>query len=128
MNKYAQIAINVVKRIDSDNSINPKIAWEIEANNMFGEGRASAKKVCPKNAFLGLCEEGLIKGIPKGIYITKPNNLNKEYALEGYRYLKNNNSDITPRELWRKIGMEKKSYNSQMDILCELFKLGLINI
>ena len=128
MNKYAQIAINVVKRINLDNSINPKEAWEIEANNLFGEGKASAKKGCPKNAFLGLCEEGLIKGIPKGEYITRSDNLNKEYVLEAYKYLKNNNSNITPLELWRKIGMDKKSHNSQMNILCELFKLGLINI
>ncbi|EPY6430836.1 DUF6979 family protein [Clostridium sporogenes] len=84
MNKYAQIAINAVKRINSDSSIDPKLAWEIEANKMFGEKKASARKGCPKNAFLGLCQEGLIKGIPKGIYNTKPNSLNKKYALDGY--------------------------------------------
>ncbi|QDY32688.1 DUF6979 family protein [Clostridium sporogenes] len=128
MNKYAQIAINVVKRINSNSSIDPKLAWEIEADKIFEGRKVSVRKGCPKNAFLGLCEEGLIKGIPKGIYNTKSNSLNKEYVLDGYKYLKDNDKNIKPRELWKQIGMGEKAYNSQMDILCGLFKSGLLNI
>ncbi|MCW6062074.1 hypothetical protein LAV35_10410 [Clostridium sporogenes] len=128
MTKYEQLAINAVKRTDCDANINPKLAWKIEAYKMFCEKKSSAKKCCPRNAFLGLCEEGLIKGIPKEKYITKPNSLNKKYVLDGYKCLKDNDTDIKPRELWKQIGMGEKAYNSQMDVLCGLFKAGLLNI
>lgn len=34
---------------------------------IFGES-TSQRKGCPKGVYLGLCEEGLVKGIPKGKY------------------------------------------------------------
>ncbi|WP_420865668.1 DUF6979 family protein [Dickeya oryzae] len=37
------------------------------------------KKSCPLSAFLGLCEDGYIKGIPKGKYTKSYKN--KKYAV-----------------------------------------------
>lgn len=43
---------------------NPTEAWKIAVKDFDSE---SAKvKSCPKNAFLGLCEAGLVKGIQPG--------------------------------------------------------------
>ena len=67
MNKYAQVAINTVNFINK-NGGNPILIWLKEANYIFGEYKASAMKGCPRADFLGLCEEGLVKGIPCGNY------------------------------------------------------------
>lgn len=44
------------------------------------------KKGCPRNAFLGLYEEGLVKGIPSGNYTRSKKN--KEYAIKAVKILK----------------------------------------
>lgn len=82
-------------------------------------------KGCPRGAFLGLCEEGLIKGIPCGSYTKSKKN--KQYAIDAVEILKENlGKDLGKKELWYKITGNKKSYNSQMDIVLELFNRGYI--
>ena len=55
---------------------------------IFGEGNASQKKGCPRNTFLGLCEEGLrIKG--------SKNIIRKQYR-QGYKAKK-----FVERSNWR---------------------------
>jgi hypothetical protein len=38
---------------------------------IFGEGTWGQIKGCPKNTFLGLCEEGIVKGVNKGNYLIR---------------------------------------------------------
>ena len=124
MNKYAQVAINTVNFINK-NGGNPILIWLKEANYIFGEYKASAMKGCPRAAFLGLCEEGLVKGIPCGNYTKSKKN--KEYAIEAVKFLKENSADnLTPKKLWTRITFNEKTHNSQMDIVYELFKRGYI--
>jgi hypothetical protein len=67
MNKYAQATIEAVRLCTRGTYLSPRIAWDQATTNLFGAGTAGQGKGCPRDAFLGLCEEGLIKGIPKGI-------------------------------------------------------------
>jgi hypothetical protein len=46
---------------------------------------SAQKKGCPRGAFLGLCEEGLVKGIPAGNYTTSKDN--KAYAVRAAELL-----------------------------------------
>lgn len=39
--------------------------YEKAVEEVFPNSKSSQEKSCPKNAFLGLCEEGLVKGITK---------------------------------------------------------------
>jgi hypothetical protein len=56
------------------------------------------KKGCPKGTFLGLCEEGLVKGIPKGNYTKSVKN--KKYAIKAVTVLKQNkHTTFSPKEL-----------------------------
>lgn len=126
INKYAQIAVNTTKYIIK-NGGNPVEIWTKQAKLIFKPESSSIKKVCPKNTFLGLCEEGLIKGIPAGKYTKSIKN--KGYALKAIEILKNNKSLINkPNEIWIMINGKEKKSNSQMEVVCELYKHGLLNI
>ncbi|MRN53772.1 hypothetical protein GJB61_12300 [Paenibacillus sp. LC-T2] len=43
----------------------PLNAWNEVALDVFGESTWAQRKSCSKNAFLGLCEVGIVKGIVK---------------------------------------------------------------
>ncbi|WP_308992758.1 hypothetical protein QLS71_016155 [Mariniflexile litorale] len=118
MNKYGTAAINAA--IEDKNPIE---SWKIAVKDFDSE---SAKvKGCPKNTFLGLCEDGLIKGIPKGNYTKSIKN--KEYAINATKIIKNNpNKSFSPKELWEKLDLGDKRHNAQMDVVLALWEHGLI--
>jgi hypothetical protein len=118
MNKYGTAAINAAKE-----NKNPIESWNKAVKDFDSE---SAKvKGCPKNTFLGLCEEGLVKGIPKGNYTKSVKN--KEYALKAVAILKQNTqTTFSPKELWEKLELGDKRSNSQMDVVLALWENGLI--
>lgn len=124
MNKYGQVAINATT-LCRNNVITPVSAWKIEAEKLYGVGSESARKSCPKSAFLGLCEEGLVKGIPVGNYTDSIKN--KEYALKAVEYLiEHPELAANKTGLWKLIVGEEKSHNSQMDVVAALFESNLI--
>ncbi len=126
MNKYAEVAINSVNRIKLNPNLDPVTSWNLESSIIFGERTSSYNKGCPKSTFLGLCEAGFVRGIPKGVYTNSI--LNKEYALKAIECLKHNNNDISPTKLWSAIGMTSKSHNQQMNVILELFKHYMLNV
>ena len=94
---------------------------------MFPNQSASRDKSCPRNAFLGLAEDGLIVGVPSGQYTRSK--LNKRYAtravclLRQKPYLANTSS-----ELWRLVMSAEhdrnKTHNNQMDVVTALWAAG----
>jgi hypothetical protein len=46
--------------------ISPVARWESAMEKLYPTSEAARKKGCPRGAYLGLCEEGLVKGIPAG--------------------------------------------------------------
>lgn len=130
MNKYGIVAINAIQALQKHHEAQPLMAWNSAATLMFGEGTESQRKGCPRNAFIGLCEVGLVKGISKGTYVKKSGlEKNKEYAVKAVEMLSN-----TPelakdkRKLWNEVveGVEKK-HNSQMDVVLALWNTELIS-
>ena len=105
---------------------NPIESWQIVVNDIF-DSESAKTKGCPKNTFLGLCEAGLVKGIPKGNYTNSK--LNKEYGITAVTILKTTGI-ITKKELWqlvkKELLIEKKAHNSQMDVVIALWENGLI--
>nr|WP_208889497.1 hypothetical protein [Polaribacter sejongensis] len=83
MNKYGQTALKAAQNYKSSYSITEIYARA--AKEVF-ETKSSQEKGCPKGTFLGLCEEGLVKGIPRGNYTKSVKN--KEYALQAIEILK----------------------------------------
>lgn len=125
MDKYAQAALMAAKNIIIDKNISPIAAWEDATMKLFGPG-SSQKKSCPKCAFLGLCEEGLINGIPTGNYTRGEKN--KTYAVRVVKYIKEQNQkNFDKNELWRyATNGSGIKHNSQMDIVLELRKEDLL--
>lgn len=126
MGKYGLAATKAINIILNNLAETPVKAWELATSEVFGEGTAAQKKGCPKGAFLGLCEEGKVKGIRRGSY--SRSRKNKEYALKAIEILKNNhNLSTQPDELWRIIQYNKiKVHNQQMDVVCTLWNKGYI--
>jgi hypothetical protein len=128
MSKYAQAAIKAVKLIHNKAEESPTKAWLPATGELFGEGSWGQKKGCPKNAFLGLCEEGLVKGVPQGIYNHRSSSTNKGYALKAVQLIKSQSWLLDDMNgLWmRVIDGEEMSHNYQMDVVISLWKNGLI--
>ena len=128
MNKYAKVAIEVAEELQSmkkeeQKKIDLGDLWKKKCKeNEFKE--ASIKKVCPRLAFIGLCENNLIKDIE--VKNSDKESLNKNYAVEAVKVLKNNKKNYTSKELWEEIGNKDKKHNRQMDIVLALWKKGMI--
>jgi len=124
MGKYGDAAIRAVGLVRSGSVKSPINAWKRDTGEIFSEGTSSQDKGCPRGAFLGLCEEGIITGIPAGNYTRSIKN--KEYALKAVRLLKEE-PEVTQTELWDKV-VEGKGikHNGQMDVVVSLWKAGLI--
>jgi hypothetical protein len=121
-NKYGLIALKSVQNYRDSYSITE--IWSQSAKEVF-ETKSSQEKGCPKGTFLGLCEEGLVKGIPKGNYTKSVKN--KEYALKAIAILKQNTqTTFSPKELWEKLELGDKRSNSQMDVVLALWENGFI--
>lgn len=129
MSKYGQAAVNAVNAMMIGIYNSPNEAWNHATIEFFGEGTWGQKKGCPKNAFLGLCEEGLLKGVPTGTYNSRNNSKNKGYAIRAVNILKTDPGLVEEKnELWdRVIEGKEMSHNYQMDVVISLWKNGLIN-
>jgi hypothetical protein len=126
MNKYAPSAINAVHLVHTTEALPPE-AWELATSALFGQGTAGQVKGCPRNAFLGLCEEGLIRGIKPGSYNNKPNSANKSYAIRAVELLKSEPGLTKDKmKLWAAVVNGAKKHNSQMDIVIALWDSKLI--
>lgn len=122
MNNYGLAALKSVRKYKSSYSIIEIWSWAVK--EIF-ETKSSQEKSCPKNTFLGLCEEGLVKGVPKGNYTKSVKN--KEYALKAVAILKKNTPTIfSPKELWEQLELGDKKHNSQMDVVLALWEVGLL--
>ena len=126
MNKYGKSAVKAARMMSAGSASSPQDAWERATSEIFGKGTPSQKKGCPKGAFLGLCEEGYVKGVPPGNYTNSTKN--KRYALQAVKILRGNPViSKDPKSLWALVMQgEPKSHNSQMDVVAALWRKGLI--
>lgn len=125
MGKYGKIAEIATNLLVSNKASEPINAWELAASQVFPESESSRNKSCPKNSFLGLCEDGYVHGAEQGSYTRAKKN--KDYAIKALLLL-----SVTPnlneKELWKSVIDEPdKKYNSQMDVVKTLWDGKLIN-
>jgi hypothetical protein len=83
-NRYGEAAIIAARQGPSANT-NPKARWESAMEKVYPTSTAARNKGCPRGAFLGLCEDGLVKGIPAGRNTASKDN--KEYAVRAVAFL-----------------------------------------
>lgn len=127
---YGIVAIKAAK-LAVENMLAPNEAWQIAVTEAYPDKMEMQKKGCPRNAFLGLCNEGKIKGIPPGNYTNS--DLNKKYAVEGLDILSTNpHKEFHRKELWQlvleRLGKDKsKAHNGQMHVVVSLWNEDLLN-
>jgi len=128
MNQFGEMAIRAVELFNSRKVNTPKDAWEEAANKVIAS-RSVRMKGCPKNAFLALCSEGKIRGIPAGNYTRSRKN--REYALEALKILSNYPEFNNRLGLWKGVlqtlgESEEKKHNGQMDVVIALWSTGYV--
>ena len=128
---YAASTILAAK-FASKNNMSPAVAWQQAVKQEFPNSLNNQQKCCPKNTFLGLCEEGIVKGISAGDYTRS--DLNKQYGVVALKILSSNKPmTVTPTTLWKEVLKElnvdpEKQHNHQMNVVLALWIEGLIKI
>jgi len=122
-NKYGEAAL-IAARLEVPPSVTPDERWDVAVRQLYPEKPYMQKKTAPRGTFLGLCEEGLVKGIPSGQYA--PSSKNKSYALGAVKLLAAG-THRNVQALWAAVTAgEELAHNAQMDVVLALWKNGLI--
>jgi uncharacterized protein DUF6979 len=123
-NRYGEAALMATQQMPSGD-ISPVARWESAMEKLYPTSTAARKKSCPRGAFLGLCEEGLVKNIPAGRYAASK--IDKAYAVRAVALLTEGTQHRSTSALWRAVtnGAEKR-HSSQMDIVLALWNNDLI--
>src|SRR4051812_43952756 len=83
MGTYGEAAILATKYAKS---LPPRAAWNRAIAELSGKDSIRAKR-CPRGAYLGLCEAGLVAGIKAGEYEAPTGNKNGRYAVDAVNIL-----------------------------------------
>ena len=125
MNKYGIAAADAAKNVAKSGS-SPEDAWNSTTRRLFPGKPDAQNKLCPKAAFLGLCEKGIVLGVPEGSYTNSFQN--KAYAVRALEYIRRTGKvNITEQELW-KIIEPNKTHNYQMSVVLALVRNNLIEL
>jgi hypothetical protein len=125
MGKYGETAVKAVQLVHTRQTQSPDKAWQIAAAKVFDEASSSRKKSCPRDAFLGLCSAGLVKGIPSGAYTDSVKN--KAYAVEAVELLKTD-PNMKQSLLWATVTHGSDiQHNGQMDVVLGLYDNHLLS-
>jgi len=119
-NRYGEAALLAARQ-----GGNPIDAWESALEQLYPTSPAARKKGSARGAFLGLCEEGLVKAIPPGSY--KAARDHKALAVRAANLLLEGTQRWSLSTLWRAVadGSYRKE-DCHMDIVFALWKNGLI--
>jgi hypothetical protein len=123
-NRYGEAALMAARRASTGES-NPMARWKAAMEALYPTSETARKKNCPRGAFLGLCEDGLVKGIPAGKYTASKDD--KAYAVQAAALLAEGTQSWSVSGLWRAVVDDpEKTHSSQMDVVLALWKNGLI--
>jgi hypothetical protein len=123
-NKYGEAALIATRAETYGKAITPAQRWDEATRKLYPNNPSLQRKGGPRNAFLSLCEAGLVKGIPAGQYA--PANKNKTYATRAVALLAAGTHKTIPA-LWAEVSDgEDIPHTSQMDVVLALWKNDLI--
>ena len=123
-NRYGEAALIAARMETYGKAITPLTRWQQATEKLYPTSPKAQRKGGPRQAFLSLCEAGLVKGIPAGRYA--PENKDKAYALRAAALL-NSGTHRTVTTLWAEVtDGEDIIHNSQMDVVLALWKNDLL--
>jgi hypothetical protein len=134
MGKYGDTAVRAAGLLQNGCK-SAETAWTEIAGEVFSNTREGRRKSCPKEAFLGLCQEGVIRGVSASTCTEPESSLNRGYAREAVRLLKADPSLAHGSKiaLWRRVMSEvgadqTKEHNRQMEVVLALWNKRLISV
>ncbi|WP_368542317.1 DUF6979 family protein [Enterobacter soli] len=120
---YGIITLNAIELIRQH--LTPIEAWR--------RAVTGKEKGCPKTAFLGLCQFGWVKNIPRGEYLSSRalNGPNKDYAIRAAQLLlANPDAGFTTKQLWALsiagLNQPPANHNQQMNVVFAIWEAGLL--
>jgi hypothetical protein len=130
MSNYANASIIALNLATAKGGIPIVQAWAEACRLIFpGKPQAEAKK-CPRGAFLGLCEAGLVRGIAPGEYLASRKSVNKDYAVRMVELIEQEPFAASDSlRLWlHAVGGVKKTENDQRKIVQALHQHNYLTI
>jgi hypothetical protein len=122
-NKFGEAAL-IAARLEVPASVTAAERWDTAVRQVYPEKPYLQKKTAPRAAFLGLCEKGLVKGVPTAE--GGGSDKNRVYALQAVELLRAG-THRTVTALWSAVTEgDESAHNAQMDIVLALWKNGLI--
>jgi len=105
--------------------MNPVARWERALEKLYPTSPVARLKNSPRGAFLGLCEAGLVKGIPAGEYTASKDN--KDFAVRAVALLAEGTQHWSRSALWQAVtnGADRKE-SGQIDVVLALWNNELI--
>jgi len=123
-NKYGEAAL-IAARLDVPARVTAAERWDTAVRQLYPEKPYMQKKSAPKSVFLGLCDAGLVKGIPAAAQSAAPNR-NATYGVKAVELLRAG-THRTVNALWAEVTSgEELAHAAQMDVVLALWKNGLI--
>jgi hypothetical protein len=125
MGGYGDVAVAAVHLMREHAFLDPRAAWRRAVDALFS-GESSREKLCPKEAFLGLCDAALIEGVPGDV--SAESGKNKRYAVDAVTLLRRKPALAANRDaLWVAVLRgTAKQHNGQMDVVIALWNEGII--
>jgi hypothetical protein len=125
MGQYGRAAVYATKCFLQGKFSTLRDAWDF-AVAQHSDKISSQVKACPREAYLALCDAGLVKGVVARNGGIPTNTVNGQYAVEAYRLLKENPNLASDKEaLWDAIPDRTATYeNGQLDVLLMMYAAG----
>lgn len=126
MGSYGSAAVRATELLRARDVSSPRDAWAKSVRREFPRSVASREKSCPRDAFLGLCEDGRVRGVRPGSYTRS--RLNKLYTLQAVKILRAHpNLASDELTLWNRVmNGRKKTPNNQMEVVVALWRRRLL--
>ena len=106
----------------------PQDAWGAALSEHYTAAeqlRNAIKHTCPKGAFLGLCQNGFLRGIAPGHYTNSVRS--RHYAHAAVVYLRADPSLATNKSRLKTLVYKGRSPNGELDVVLAFWAEGLIN-
>ena len=122
-NRYGEAALQAVRMNLYGKALSPAERWQDAVQKLYPTP-AGQKKKAPREAFVGLCEAGLVKGVAADSFAT--GNRNKDYAVAAVELLRDG-THKTVTQLWTAVtDSDGTEHSCQMDVVLALWKNDLI--
>jgi hypothetical protein len=132
MGKYGETAVRAVELLHGSQRT-AEDAWRQAAAEIFPDAHEARRKTCPREAFLGLCRRGLVRGIQPDRCTPSDAGKNRAYAASAVEMIAREPSlaNESRTELWRRVMQDvgadpEKKHNQQLDVVLALYSKGLL--